>query len=93
MGSLTVEINMHFQIPPAQCGRCQTPRTNKLNHTPTLVQEGPVDRDPLLILILMRHLGSAIFDCNYFLKKTKKTKEINTKLSQNSYEVQKLANF
>ena len=71
MGSLTVEINMRFQIPPAQCGRCQTPRTNKLNHTPTLVQEG-VDRDTLLILILIRHLESAILDCNYFLKKTKK---------------------
>jgi len=42
--------------------------------------------------ILTRHLGSAILDFTFFLKSQELT-EINTKSSQNTYEMYKLANF
>jgi len=39
-----------------------------------------------------RHLGSAILDFTFFLK-SKKIMEIDTKSSQNTYEMYKLVNF
>ena len=91
---LTVEIKLRCSISPA-VWTLRKPSDRQANSNPTLVLKsrgkGVADRTPLWILILIRHVGSrAIFDLTIFLK-SQETMEINTKLSQNAYEMYKLA--